>query len=497
MNLDTRIDRSSMPGLAPLLHRLALRQRRSAFLTGWLLLATLAVTARAQDPEAVGGHWEGEIRVPGTALQVMVDLSESEGVWEGTIDIPMQGANGLGLEDVTVEGESVSFRIKGIPGAPSFAGTRTGERIEGTFTQAGAEFEFWLGREGVTPPRRPQDPEPPFPYAAEEVTYRNGDVTLAGTLTVPEGTAPFPAAILITGSGAQNRDEELLGHRPFLVLADHLTRRGIAVLRVDDRGVGGSSGSVAQSTSRDFATDVVAGVGFLRSDARIREVGVIGHSEGGLVGPLAATLSDDIAFVVMLAGTGVPGTDILKLQLELISRAQGTDDETLARQLELQQEVLDTLMSSAPMEERRARLRAVVEEQMDLAPEAAGLDGEAREQAVQSGIASVLNPWFETFLTYDPRETLSQVQVPVLALNGDLDLQVDADQNMPEIARALLEGGNGDVTVRRFPGMNHLFQTAQTGAPTEYSAIEETMSPIVLEVISDWILDRFGTSADE
>lgn len=471
------------------------RRARRVTAVALVLLSMLVVVAGAQSPEAVAGHWEGEIQVPGTALQVMVDLSESEGAWQGTIDIPMQGAKGLGLEDVTVDGESVSFKIKGIPGGPSFAGTLAGERIEGSFTQGGAQFEFWLGREGVAPPRRPQDPEPPFPYTAEEVTYRNGEITLAGTLTVPEGQAPFSAAILITGSGAQNRDEELLGHRPFLVLADHLTRQGIAVLRVDDRGVGGSSGSVSQSTSRDFATDVVAGVDFLRADERIREIGVIGHSEGGLVGPLAATLTDDIAYVVMLAGPGVPGTDILKLQLELISRAQGTDDDTLTQQLELQQEVLDTLMSSAPREERRERLRAVVEKQMDLAPEAASLDGEAREQAVEGGIASVLNPWFESFLTYDPRETLSHVRVPVLALNGDLDLQVDADQNLPQIAKALLEGGNGDVTLRRFPGMNHLFQTAETGAPTEYSTIEETMSPIVLDVISDWILDRFGSVA--
>lgn len=449
----------------------------------------------ASDGE-VSGHWEGEISVPGTALQVMVDLGEKDGAWQGTIDIPMQGAKGLGLDQVIVDGDRVSFTIKGIPGNPTFDGTLEGERIEGSFTQAGAKFEFWLGREGVEPPRRPQDPQPPFPYSEEEVTYTNGEITLAGTLTLPDGDGPFPAALLITGSGAQNRDEELLGHRPFLVLADHLARHGIAVLRVDDRGVGGSTGSVAQSTSRDFATDVVAGVEYLGRDERIREVGVIGHSEGGLVGPLAATMTEDIAYVVMLAGTGVPGTDILKLQLELIARAQGTDEEALAQQLGLQQEALDTISSGAPLEERRARLRKVVERQLELAPEGARLEGEAREQAIEGGIASVLNPWFEAFLAYDPREALSQVDVPVLALNGGLDLQVDADQNLPAIAAALLEGGNGDVTLRRFPKMNHLFQTATTGAPTEYSTIEETMSPEVLEVITDWILDRFGASGD-
>ena len=467
-------------------------------LVAFTFASAMSAQTSTSSEAAASGHWEGEILIPGTALQVMVDLAEDESGWEGTIDIPVQGAKGLSLENVVVEGTSVSFAIKGIPGTPTFDGTLADERIEGSFSQAGAEFEFWLGREGVEPPRRPQDPEPPFPYTAEEVSYANGDITLAGTLTVPEGPGPHPAALLITGSGAQNRDEEILGHRPFLVLADHLTRQGIAVLRVDDRGVGGSTGNVSQSTSRDFATDVVAGVNFLRADERVREIGVIGHSEGGLVGPIAATLTDEIAYVVMLAGTGVPGTDILKLQLELISRVQGTDDETLAQQLELQQQVLDTMMSSAPTEERRERLRTIVEKQLELAPEAASLEGEAREkaleQAIEGGIASVLNPWFEAFLTYDPRESLSQVKVPVLALNGDLDLQVDADQNLPEIAKALLEGGNHDVTLRRFPKMNHLFQTAETGAPTEYSEIEETMSPIVLEVISDWILNRFGSS---
>lgn len=462
-----------------------------------IVLGAIPVTAQdeAGAAQRIAGHWEGEIEIPGTALQVMVDLAAGEDAWKGTIDIPMQGAKGLALEAVTVDGNRVGFVIKGIPGTPTFDGTFDGSRIEGDFTQAGAEFGFWLGRDGVAPPRRPQDPEPPFPYTAEEVSYTNGEITLAGTLTIPAGDGPFPAAILITGSGAQNRDEELLGHRPFLVLADHLTREGIAVLRVDDRGVGGSTGSVSQSTSRDFASDVVAGVEFLVSDERIREIGVIGHSEGGLVGPLAATMSEDVAYVVMLAGTGVPGTDILKLQLELISRAQGTDDDMLAKQLELQQEVLDTLASGAPMEERRERLREIVEKQLELAPEAAALEGEAREQAIEGGINSVLNPWFEAFLAYDPREALSQVRVPVLALNGDLDLQVDAEQNLPEIAKALLEGGNPDVTIRRFSGMNHLFQTAETGAPTEYSQIEETMSPEVLEVISDWILDRFAEPA--
>lgn len=463
---------------------------------GFSIIALLAASsAMARD---FGGHWEGEIEVPGTALTIKVDLTQSDGgSWSGTIDIPQQGAQGVALSDFKTDGETIEFSIAGVPGTPTFSGTLLEDRIEGKFRQGGATLGFWLGRDAMEEPKRPQDPEPPFPYLVEEVEYNNGEVKLAGTLTLPEGDGPFPAALLITGSGPQDRDEALLGHRPFLVLADHLTRAGIAVLRVDDRGVGGSTGgSVMESTTADFAGDVVAGVDHLSADPRIGPVGVVGHSEGGVVGPMAATRTDKISFVVMMAGTGVPGAEILTKQLELIARANGGDEETVEKALELQRRSIAIIASDAPRAERVEQLRAVVDEQLAAAPETADLSEEDREKAEQQAIAGALNPWFEAFVVLDPREALRAVKVPVLALNGDLDLQVDADQNLPEIARALVDTGNEDVSLRRFPGLNHLFQTATTGSPAEYSAIEETIAPVVLDVITDWILDRFGTSGE-
>jgi len=451
-----------------------------------LALSPLALSPAGAD-ERITGHWEGEIETPGQALAVKVDLAVAEGVWSGTIDIPAQGARGLALAGIAVSGESVEFAIADIPGEPTFKGVLAGGEITGDFSQGPASFPFRLGREVVPPPARPQAPAPPFPYREEEVTYRNGDVTLAGTLTLPEGDGPFPAAVLITGSGAQNRDEELFGHRPFLVLADHLTRQGIAVLRSDDRGVGGSSGNVSQSTSADFAGDVLAAVELLRAQPAIDRdaVGVVGHSEGGLVGPLAASRSDAVAFVVMLAGPGVPGSEILPLQLARIVAAAGAGEAAVERQVEIQRELIAAVVAGAEDERLREIARRLIEIQS-----VGQLAGEQLERVVEQSLAGLTTPWFRHFLAYDPRPVLAQVEVPVLALWGSLDLQVDPDQNRPAVEQALAE--NPDVVTRVLPGLNHLFQHATSGGPDEYAQIEETFAPEALVAVAEFILERFG-----
>ncbi len=465
----------------------ALRTRITLFSSLLVFLAPLSSLA-AQDAT---GHWEGRIDLGPQSLEVMVDLANDSGSWGGTIDIPAQGAKGLRLGGVAVDGQTVQFAIEGIPGNPTFSGRLAEGKITGEFSQSGQSFPFSLGREAIEPPNRPQEPKPPFPYDEEEVSYSSGDVTLAGTLTLPRGDGLAPAALLITGSGAQDRDEALMGHKPFLVLADHLTRAGIAVLRVDDRGVGGSTGSVATSTSDTFAGDALAGVGFLRNHPKIdsARVGVIGHSEGGLVGPLAASRSGDVAFVVMLAGPGVPGAEILQLQLEQISLTAGVPPETVAEQKKIQARVLEALVAPES-EERTQRLRELIAAQVDT--QGSEMTAEQRAQTIDSALVQVDNPWFRFFVEYDPRPTLRAVDVPVLAINGELDLQVDADQNLPEIEKSLEYGNNQDFTILRMPKLNHLFQTASTGAVEEYAQIEETMSPEVLEAITSWILERFG-----
>jgi pimeloyl-ACP methyl ester carboxylesterase len=349
------------------------------------------------------------------------------------------------------------------------------------------------GLAAAQPARRPQDPQPPFPYSTEETAYSNGDIHLAGTLTLPPGEGPFPAVVLITGSGAQNRDEELLGHRPFLVLADHLTRAGIAVLRVDDRGVGGSTGSVPQSTSADFAGDVLAGVRFLKGHPRIApgRIGLLGHSEGGLIAPLAASRSADVAFIILLAGPGVPGAEILPAQVEAIDRASGMPEERIRKQVDLTRADLRLMRAEKDPTALRAQLKKLFAEHSD-ALDPKEIQAGGTDALVEQQVKAFSSPWFRYFLDYDPRPVLRLVRVPVLALNGELDRQVPVEQNLPAIEQALREGKNPDVTVRRMPGLNHLFQTARTGSPAEYSTIDETLSPALLDTVTHWILERFG-----
>lgn len=456
-----------------------------------VLLLGVAAQAPAQSVEPFVGHWEGSISIPTGELVIKVDLTQQGDDLAGTIDIPLQGAAGLSLDNFHVEGDDITFVIKGVPGDPTFDGKLANGGISGDFAQGGASFPFTLGREEVAPPKRPQDPTPPYPYDEREVTYTNGDITLAGTLTIPAGDGKRPAALMITGSGAQDRNEALLGHRPFLVIADHLTRAGVAVLRVDDRGVGGSTGSVSVSTTAEFAGDVLAGVRFLAAQQRIDpdRIGLIGHSEGGIVGPLAASKSSDISFVVILAGTGVPGREVLPRQLERMAKADGVPQEKINEQLELQHKLLTLLASDKSNDEIEAPFREIVAAQIEMA---GGAPEAQREQVIEQAVAQTLTPWFRFFVTYDPRPALEQVSVPVLALNGSLDTQVDAEQNLREIEKALKKGGNTDITVKVLPGLNHLFQHATTGTLAEYAAIDETFDPEILELISEWILERFG-----
>ena len=268
------------------------------------------------------------------------------------------------------------------------------------------------------------------------MTYTNepGKTTLAGELTIPEGSGPFPAVILISGSGAQDRDETLMGHKPFFVLADALSRRGIAVLRVDDRGVGGSTGSTMQATMEDSAGDVIAGLEFLKGRREIdkTKLGLIGHSEGGVIAPIVATKSMDVAFIVLMAGTGLPGDQIITLQTRLIAKSTGANDD------------------------------------------------------------EIKSPWLQYFLRHDPRPVLEKVKCPVLALVGEKDLQVPPKENLAAIETALKQGGNTVSTVKELPGLNHLFQNAKTGGIGEYSEIEETIAPSALTLIGDWIAERTG-----
>ena len=455
------------------------------------IVIVLAVSISVSYAEnRVAGHWEGHIDIPGQSLAVMIDLTVDDTDWRGTIDIPAQGAKELPLSEIHV-GESdgtihVKFSIRGVPGNPTFNGQLQEGAISGTFSQGIATFDFRLSRETVPGPKRPQEPKPPFPYQTEEAMFQNGDVNLAGTLTVPQGDGPFPAVLLISGSGLQDRDETVFGHKPFWVLADHLSRAGIVVLRVDDPGIGKSTPHSEPPTTAEFATDVEAGVVFLKRHERVGSIGLIGHSEGGLIAAIVASRSNDVNFVALMAGPGVPGAELLRKQNERIFDAAGITGERKQNLLTLLDRLF-TILTSEDMaeDEQRQGIDEIVRRQLEIngVPPA-----QQKETQVQALVEQSLTPWMRYFLTFDPRPALEAIRVPVLALNGELDVQVDVDQNLTAIAAALEKGGNRNITLHRLPKHNHLFQRARTGLMNEYAAIEETISPEVLDLIRDWIL---------
>jgi pimeloyl-ACP methyl ester carboxylesterase len=447
-------------------------------------------------PTGVEGYWLGTLKVGTTNLRLGAKITrQKEGSYTGSFDSLDQGIVGLDIDEVTFKDRVLRFTIKKIDSVFEGKLKADGTEIDGKWKQSGLSFALLFKREAKRPTiTRPQDPKKPYPYLAEEVSYENpkAKVKFAGTLTLPKGKGPFPAALLITGSGPQDRDEELLGHRPFLVLADHLTRRGIAVLRVDDRGVGGSTGNTMQSTTADFAEDALAGVEFLKGRKEIDPVriGLIGHSEGGVVGPLAASRSKDVAFVVMLAGTGVPGDEIVYLQGQLIGKALGQGQKALARSKRLREILFGLAREEADTTAAAKRFDKLWESEVAKLPEDERKAAKAEGGAFRAQLKGVVNPWFRYFLKYDPRPALQKVSCPVLALFGEKDLQVSPRQNLPEVAKALADGACRDYTVTQVPGVNHLFQTCKTGSPAEYGTIQETMAPAVLETISDWILKR-------
>jgi pimeloyl-ACP methyl ester carboxylesterase len=327
-------------------------------------------------------------------------------------------------------------------------------------------------------PSRPQLPVPPFPYRAIEVAYDNPDapgVRLAGTLTVPSGKGPFPAVLLITGSGRQDRDQSLFGHKPFLVLADYLTRRGIAVLRVDDRGVGGSTGGSRDDTSNDFATDVRSGVRFLKTRPEIApgKIGLLGHSEGGLIAPIAAKDNADVAFAILWAGPALKGGDLLVTRVREATEKSGATPETVEAETAKQRALVDAIVGAGNSPDGYDRVLKLVSP-----------DAEPTEQARQE-VRGMTGAWFRNFLSYDPVPTLRALRIPVLALDGSKDVQVPASQNIPALKAAL--SANPRATVTEVPGLNHFFQTAGTGGLEEYAVLTETVSPVALKMTGDWI----------
>jgi pimeloyl-ACP methyl ester carboxylesterase len=458
-----------------------------------LLLLASGCKGKARGVE---GLWQGTLKVPGGELRVVFHINKAaNGKLTATLDSPDQGARGIAVEECTLRNGKLTLGAKAIGGG--YEGVmKNDSTIEGSWKQSGMSLPLQLKRiEKLEEARRPQEPKKPYPYKEEEVSVENkaAGITLAGTLTTPQSGGPFPAVVLITGSGPENRDEEVFGHKPFLVLADYLTRQGIAVLRCDDRGVGKSGGDSHNATTADLATDALAAFQYLknRKDIDTKHIGVLGHSEGGIIAPIVANKAPDVAFVVLMAGTGVPADSVLMLQSWLIAKAEGAADSTLKKNAVVQRELLSLAKSNLDSATLAAKLRTLFKQsvaQLSPAERQAVGSADTSDQAVEQQIKQVLTPWFRYFLNYDPRPALMRLKQPVLAINGSKDVQVAPKENLGAIEAALKAGGNKDYLVKELPGLNHLFQTASTGGVSEYAKIEETISPSALSVMGDWIL---------
>lgn len=472
--------------------------RRSALIAIVLCPISLASPALAGSGGAkvssLEGAWLGTLNVSPTAsVRIVFNIrANPDGSFTGTLDSPDQGATGITISRISVEKEQVKVEVSVIGGGFEGMLNAEGSEMTGKWKQGPASLDVVMKRVKEVPKvLRPQEPKKPYPYVEEEATYQNvkAGFTLAGTLTMPRTGVPLPVVILITGSGQQDRDETVFGHRPFLILADYLTRHGIAVLRVDDRGVGGSKGDASQATSEDFAQDVLASVAYLKTRKEIdpKRIGLVGHSEGGIIAPLVATQSSDVAFIVLMAGTGVPGDVIVEWQIGNTLRNTGADQTAIETALRNQRRAFEIIKRETDPNVMKEKIRKIIKE----SPSASGAqekqDSKAIDAAAEAQSKGATSKWFRYFITHDPKETLRKVKCPVLAINGELDKQVLPKENLSAIEQALREGGNTHFTVKELPGLNHLFQTAKTGNEDEYARIEETMAPLALETIAQWI----------
>ncbi|MDL5514877.1 alpha/beta fold hydrolase [Arenibacter sp. M-2] len=452
------------------------------------ILTTLAI--HGQD---ITGQWHGTLDVQGTQLNLVFKISKIDSGYSSTMDSPDQGAYGIPVTSTSFKDSTLRLVVsnakieyEGILGEDDI--------VLGNFKQVGRTLQLDLTREKVEKAERtrPQEPKTPYPYLSEEVKFQNvgANLTLAGTLTLPKGKGPFPAVILISGSGPQNRNEELLGHKPFLVISDHLTKQGIAVLRYDDRGFGESTGNFAEATTLDFSKDVESAISFLnsRKDIDNNKIGLIGHSEGGIIAPLVAARSKDVGFIVLLAGSGIRGDQLLLLQGGLIERSMGKSEKEMEKSNSTRKRELEIVMNSEDPQSLRKDLQMYLDVALDKNSNEVVPEGMTTEQFITAQVSQISTPWMMYFVKHDPALVLEKVSCPVLAVNGEKDLQVPPKENLTAIGNALKKGGNNKVTIMELQGLNHLFQECETGSPFEYGKIEQTFSPIALEEISNWIL---------
>ena len=440
-----------------------------------VLLFFAAQTAFAQ----IEGYWKGQIDLGAQKMEMAFDIKAAENGYSATLDVPAQGAFDIPVDEINFQEGQLQLKMNAM--GASYSGVLKDSTIEGDFTQHGMTFPLNLAKAEKEEQRqaRPQDPQPPFNYRIEEVSFTNEKEgnTLTGTLTIPEGDGPFPAMVLVSGSGQQNRDEELMNHRPFWVIADYCALHGIAVLRYDDRGVGDSEGEVKNATSMDFSYDAEAAFDYLRNRKEINasKVGILGHSEGGIINFMVSARRPEVAFLVSLAGPSVNGIEVLKEQQAAILRASGMSEEMVQFSGNANAQMFDIIEASSSREEADSLLRNLLK--------GWGYNEELTEQTV----GQLASPWMYYFLKYDPTEAIVKTTCPALLLNGSKDLQVVASQNLPAYEKIIAEHGKTNLTLCELPDLNHFFQHCETGSPNEYFEIDETISVEVLEMIVGFV----------
>lgn len=438
------------------------------------------------------GRWEGAITIQGFPLGISVSILSAADTLSATIDIPQQNARALPLRAVRYADRKLHFELPAGPGLAVFDGTLDGDTVRGDFRQGGVAGVFEMHRGPAA--RQPEEKKAvTVPYREEEVRFFNDKITLAGTLTLPKGPGPFAAVVFLTGSGPENRDEEIFGFKIFQLLADTLTRSGIAVLRFDDRGVGGSSGIYAETTTDDYAGDAVAAIDFLRTRSEInrQQIGLLGHSEGALAVELASSRVKDMAFAVLMAGPAIRGDSIISSQVRMLGKAAGISEEDLLRKLLLQKRVFevvsankgwDSLQTDLYRESLRAYEKAGIREQ-------GGIPADSLARMGSRGqIQGLSTPWFRRFISLDPGPLIRVMRCPILALFAEKDMQVAVRINRPALEENIKAGGSAQLTVKVIPGANHLFQKAISGHPSEYGTLKKEFAPGVTEAIAGWIV---------
>lgn len=443
--------------------------------------------------QEIEGGWTGTLTVQGMELPLVFHFTKTSTGYTATMDSPKQGAKGIPVDVVQFLNKKLTVEIKSA-GLKYIGEWKNDTEIVGTLQQGSFSAPMTLSK-GVAPEViKPQEPSRPYPYYTEDVQFTNivENIALAGTLTLPQKEGKFPAVILISGSGQQNRNSEILGHKPFLILADYLTQNGIAVLRYDDRGIGESKGDPTMSTSADFANDARAAIEYLRTrkEINLKKIGVIGHSEGGMIAPMIAANDKNIAFIVLLAGPGVTGDVLLVDQNYEAGKLRGLNEEQLQEAKRTNQSIYDILKTDDDLAVIKKKLAAYFQFNIDQIPEAERPPKTEIEQTLKQEVDGIATPWLRYFISYNPKENLKKVKCPVLVLNGEKDIQVTANLNTKGIADALNEGGNKKTKLQIFPGLNHLFQHCTKCTVDEYSQLDETFSPEVLKTISDWIYQQ-------